>query len=51
MRVSEYYHLDRTQPELDFVDVDIYGDVRQKEQGVKSLFLTSRLYANLDKGF
>ena len=28
MRVSEYYHLDRTQPELDFVDVDIYGDVR-----------------------
>jgi len=28
MRVSEYYHLGRTQPELDFVDVDIYGDVR-----------------------
>jgi hypothetical protein len=28
MRVSEYYHLKRGQPELDFVDVDIYGDVR-----------------------
>lgn len=28
MRISEYYHLDRTQPELDFVDVDITGDVR-----------------------
>jgi hypothetical protein len=28
MRVSEYYHLERAQPELDFVDVDIYGDVR-----------------------
>ncbi len=27
MRVSEYFHLDRTQPELDFVDVDIEGDV------------------------
>lgn len=27
MRVSEHFHLDRTQPELDFVDVDIYGDV------------------------
>jgi hypothetical protein len=27
MRVSEYYKLDRTQPELDFVDVDIIGDV------------------------
>jgi len=28
MRVSEYYHLDRTQAELDFVDVDVIGDVR-----------------------
>jgi len=28
MRVSEYYHLGRTQPELDFVDVDVTGDVR-----------------------
>ncbi len=28
MRVSEHYQLGRTQPELDFVDVDIYGDVR-----------------------
>ena len=28
MRVSEYYHLERAQPELDIVDVDIYGDVR-----------------------
>jgi hypothetical protein len=28
MRVSEYYRLDRTQPTLDFVDVDIHGDVR-----------------------
>ena len=27
MRVSEYFDLGRTQPELDFVDVDIYGDV------------------------
>lgn len=27
MRVSEYYKLNRTQAELDFVDVDIYGDV------------------------
>ncbi|WP_435055192.1 hypothetical protein [Micromonospora aurantiaca (nom. illeg.)] len=27
MRVSEYYELDRTQPELDFVDVDISTDV------------------------
>src|ERR1700761_2550079 len=27
MRVSEYYKLERTQSELDFVDVDIYGDV------------------------
>ena len=28
MRVSEYYKLDRSQPELDFVDVDVVGDVR-----------------------
>jgi hypothetical protein len=28
MRVSEYYNLGRTQPELDFVDVDVVGDVR-----------------------
>jgi hypothetical protein len=28
MKVSEYYHLNRTQPELDFVDVDVVGDVR-----------------------
>lgn len=28
MRVSEYYRLDRTQPSLDFVDVDIAGDTR-----------------------
>jgi hypothetical protein len=28
MRVSEYYMLDRTQPELDFVDVDVTDDVR-----------------------
>lgn len=28
MRVSEYYKLDRNQPTLDFVDVDIYGDTR-----------------------
>src|SRR5947207_11857769 len=26
MRVSEYYHLRRTQPSLDFVDVDIEND-------------------------
>lgn len=28
MRVSEYYKLNRTQPTLDFVDVDIRGDTR-----------------------
>lgn len=28
MRVSEFYELGRNQPALDFVDVDIYGDVR-----------------------
>lgn len=28
MRVSDYYQLDRTQPNLDFVDVDIVGDTR-----------------------
>lgn len=28
MRVSSYYHLGVTQPTLDFVDVDITGDVR-----------------------
>jgi hypothetical protein len=28
MRVSEYYNLGRTQPTLDFVDVDIVGDTR-----------------------
>jgi len=28
MRVSEYYNLNRTQAELDFVDVDVFGDVR-----------------------
>jgi len=28
MRVSAYYHLGRTQPTLDFVDVDIRGDAR-----------------------
>ena len=28
MRVSEYYQLGRTQPTLDFVDVDIRGDLR-----------------------
>jgi hypothetical protein len=27
MRVSEYFQLDRTQPTLDFVDVDVYDDV------------------------
>ena len=27
MRVSEYYNLNRSQPSLDFVDVDIYGDI------------------------
>ncbi len=27
MRVSEYFNLNRTQPSLDFVDVDIRGDV------------------------
>lgn len=27
MRVSEYYHLGRTQPGLDFVDVDVYDDL------------------------
>jgi len=27
MRVSEHFRLNRTQPELDFVDVDIFGDV------------------------
>jgi hypothetical protein len=28
MRISEYFHLGRTQPTLDFVDVDIVGDTR-----------------------
>jgi hypothetical protein len=28
MRVSEYYHLGRTQPSLSFVDVDHHGDVK-----------------------
>jgi hypothetical protein len=28
MRVSEYYRLGRTQPTLDFVDVDVTGDTR-----------------------
>jgi hypothetical protein len=28
MRISEYFHLNRTQAELDFVDVDTIGDVR-----------------------
>ncbi len=28
MHVSEFFHLGRTQPELDFVDVDVRGDVR-----------------------
>lgn len=28
MRVSEYFQLGRTQSDLDFVDVDIYGDTR-----------------------
>jgi|ERR1700730_164616 len=28
MRISEYFNLDRTQPSLDFVDVDIEGDTR-----------------------
>ena len=28
MRVSKYFKLGRTQPSLDFVDVDIFGDVR-----------------------
>jgi len=27
MRVSEYFGLNRSQPSLDFVDVDIYGDI------------------------
>ena len=27
-RVSEYFSLERTQPGLDFVDVDVVGDVR-----------------------
>ncbi|MBK7782030.1 MAG: hypothetical protein IPJ58_14930 [Ardenticatenia bacterium] len=28
MRISEHYNLNRTQPTLDFVDVDIHSDVR-----------------------
>ena len=28
VRVSEFFHLGRTQPALDFVDVDVHGDVR-----------------------
>ena len=28
MRVSQYYQLNRSQPSLDFVDVDIYGDLK-----------------------
>jgi hypothetical protein len=28
MRVSEYFSLDRTQPTIDFVDVDIRGDIK-----------------------
>ncbi len=28
MRVSDYFHLNRSQPSLDFVDVDIHGDLR-----------------------
>lgn len=28
MHISEYYHLNRTQPTLDFVDIDIKGDTR-----------------------
>ena len=28
MRVSEYYNLNRTQASLDFVDVDIYNDIK-----------------------
>ncbi len=28
MRVSEYFNLNRTQPTLDFVDVDIRGDIK-----------------------
>lgn len=28
MRISEYFTLSRTQPELDFVDVDIFGDIK-----------------------
>ena len=28
MIVSEYSNLDRTQTELDFVDVDVIGDIR-----------------------
>ncbi len=28
MRISEYYELERTQPTLDFVDVDTLGDTR-----------------------
>ena len=27
VRVSDHFHLGRTQPELDFVDVDVHGDV------------------------
>lgn len=28
MRISEYFNLGRTQPTLDFVDVDIFGDIK-----------------------
>ncbi len=28
MRISQYFRLDRTQPTLDFVDVDVFGDAR-----------------------
>ena len=28
MRVSEYFNLNKTQPSLDFVDVDVENDVR-----------------------
>ena len=40
MRVSEYFNLNRTQAELDFVDVDVFGDVR--------VFLDPRSLRTLD---
>jgi len=41
MRVSEYYKLAETQPTLEFVDVDVYGDTR--------LFVDPRALRDLDE--